>query len=467
MLMPLNLTGGTYKHKSLPLSAQITRNFWPQKQQDSSTQSEYVLESFPGLKLFGTKAGGNDRGMLEHLGILYKVTGTKLCTVSVGGTHTELGTIPGSSRCIMEGIGSSIVIVTDGVPYVWNGSTLTTVNDADLETPNSCAHLNNQILYDGDGGRFCSSDVGDATSIDGLNYATAESNADDLIRVYVFKQLAYMLGDKTTEPWWNSGSGNPPFDRREQGIIPVGLAALHAVANNDNFMYMLADDRQVYRISDVSYQPITPHVITREFASYETVSDAIGWCMNYHGQELFVLTFPTESKTWVYPENGEWFEWSFGAKGGRSKANSYAYAFGKHLIGDFQNGNIYELDDNTYTDNGSPIIRTRITGPLHGGLIGFPGKRMEMQSLKLLMGTGIGILSGQGSDPEVMISFSDDGGRTYSTEMRGKVGSLGQYQYEVEWNGLGQFENRLIKVSVSDPCHYTIFYAAAEVDICI
>ena len=467
MLVPINLAGGTYKHKSLPLSAQVTRNFWPQLQQVGNAKSTYILESFPGKTLFGNQSGNADRGMLEHQGILYKVTDTALYSVDSNGTHTSLGTIPGAGRCILDGIGSSVVVVTGGVPYVWNGSSLTTVTDVDLETPNACAHLNNQIIYDGDGGRFCSSDVGDATSINALNYATAESDADDLQRPYVHNQILYLMGDKTIEPWWNSGIGQPPFDRLEGAIIQVGLGALHSVANSDDYVYLLGVNNQIYAVQEQNARAISTQAIAREISGFSLVSDAIGFCYNIDGQWFYEITFPTADRTFCYPEGGEWFELSSGDSGGRNIANSYAFAYRKHLVGDVNSGKIYELDPDAYDDNGAAIIRVRDSAPLHGGLFGAPGKTITMNSFELIMETGVGLVSGQGSDPVVMLSFSDDGGKTFSAESWGDadVGTLGQFIFKVRWNCLGSFESRIIRIQTSDPVYYSIHGATAEIEI--
>ena len=463
----INITGGTYKHKSSFLSAQATQNFWPQAQQDNSVKSPYILESFPGLKRFSSLDGNKDRGMLEHNGVLYKVSGQKLYSIDSFGVGTELATVAGADRCIMEGIGANIVIVTGGNVYQWDGSTLTEGTDPDFETPNSCAHLNNQMLFDGDGGRFGTSDVGDALDINGLNYATAESNADDLNRVYSFNQLAYLIGEKTTEPWWNSGVGSPPFDRVEGGQMPIGSPAIHSVANDDEFMYMLGHDDQVYAISGSNAEPISPSAITKEFASYSGKDKAIGWCMNLFGNWMYVLTFPIAQKTWIYPKFGEWFEWTAGQDGLRSLANSYSKAYGKHLVGDYTSGDIFEIDPETYTNDGEAIIRIRDTGAIHGGLLGAAGKDIEMERFELICQTGVGLLSGQGEDPKVMLSFSDDGGKTFSTEMWGSVGGIGDNIWTVEWFNLGTFKNRIIRVKTSDPVYFSIHSAAADLEVCI
>lgn len=466
----LNITGGAYKHKSLPLSAQKCVNFYPQLINNPKAKSRYILHAYPGKKLFGTQSGGSDRGMYSHKNILYKVTGTKLYSVNSSGTHTELGDIAGTERCVFAGIGDNVVIVTDGTAYQYNGSTVTQIADVDLETPNACAHLNNQIIYDGDGGRFAVSDVGDATSINGLNYATAESNADDIIRPFVFNQTLYLCGEESIEPWWNSGQGNPPFDRIQGGIINVGIAGVHSICNSRDKVYFLANDHMCYALRGSSYaalEPLFPEPLAEEVRGYGRISDAIMWSIDLDGTNIIYLTFPFQDKTWAFVEGGEWFQLSSGLEGGRDLANSYVYAFRKHLIADYTSGNIYELDYDTYTDNGETIVRTRDTAPIHGGLVQQPGKCMEMERFELILERGIGIMSGQGEDPLVSVSFSFDGGFVFGTEMNIPVGRLGQRQWKAEIFNIGQFEECVIRVRVSDPVAWSIHSAAADLEVCI
>jgi len=463
--VPINLAGGTYKHKSLPLSAQVTRNFWPQLQQDPLTKSDYILESFHGLKLFGTVAGAKDRGMLEHRGILYKVTDETLYSINSSGTHTTLGTIPGVSRTVMVGILDNVIIVSDGIPYQWDGATLTTITDSDLETPNAAAHLNNQIIYDGDDGRFWVSDVGDATIIQTLNTARAESNADELLRPYVLGETLYLMGEQTIEQWWNTGVGNPPFDRVQNGTLPIGLGAVNSVSNNDRFMYFLGSDNQVYRVQGSTLQAVTTQAIAREIATYGLTTDAHGSCFNINGQWMYAITFPTGDKTFIYPEDGQWFEWSSGVDGGKTIASSYAFAFRKHLVGDSQSGNVYELEPDTYTNNGEVMIRLRDSFPLHGGLLGAPGKKVTMSRFELIMETGVGLLAGQGQNPEVMLSLSTDGGRTFGTEKWGTIGKLGEFLHKVEWFALGSFDTGIVRIRMSDPVYLSIHSAAADIEV--
>lgn len=459
-LVNLNITGATYESRSAPLSAQITRNFYPEVQDNAAAQSKYVLQSFPGLKSFGT-ASGTNRGLFEHAGTLYKVTDTTLYTVDSSGTHTNVGSIPGTAKCIFAPIVSDIVIVTGGRVFQYDGS-VTEITDADLESPNGAAHLNNQILYDGDNSNFQVSNVGDATTIDALDTAAAESDADVLQRVYAFDQLAYMMGTETIEPWYNSGVGKPPFDRVQGGIMQVGLAALRSAANNQRFLYFLGNDNHVHRIQGTSEQRITPFPIAREIRTYTeaNVSGATGFCFSIAGQEFYQINF-NERSFCFHEQSGQWFE--VGESGERHWADMAVKAFRKTLVNDYRNGNIYELDLDTFDRNGSVLTRERITGPLHGGMVGAPGKSIEVNRFELLMEKGVG--SPSVGNPEIMLQVSNDGGRTFGTEMWANVGEKGQYEgFKVEWGPLGTFESVVFRIQTSDAVQYSIHSAAADIE---
>ena len=276
-----------------------------------------------------------------------------------------------------------------------------------------------------------------------------------------------MFGKRTIEQWWNSGVGRPPFDKVQGGTIQRGLAGLYGVDSNSSFIYFFGEDRELYRMKGGSYGSVTPTAIVEEFQSYADVSDVIVWTMKLRGMELICVVFPSANKSWIYAENGNWFEWTSGLKEDRTKANSYISIYNKHLVEDHENGNIYELDFDTYTDNGDTIIRYRDTGLIDGELFGAPDKEIFMSKFVVNMERGIGLLSGQGQDPEVMLSFSDDGGRTFGSEIRGHIGKLGEFQRKVEWNALGNFYSRIIRLKISDPVSFTIknCYAEGEVGI--
>lgn len=463
----INLTGGSYKHQSLPVSAQTTINLIPQQIDDPITKNRYILNSFFGQSLFATVASSTGgRGMFYHKSLLYRVVGTTLYSVSSAGVHTSLGTISGTGRCVIDALGNNVIVVADRKAWVWNGSTLTQVTDVDLQSPDSVAVLNQQAIYDGDNDQFGVSDVGDPTSINALNYATAESKADNLIRVYAFDEIVYMFGETTIEQWWNSGVGKPPFDKVQGGVINIGIAGLYAVSSNVNYVYFFGNDRRLYRLKGGVAVPVTNQPLVEEFASYSDVSDVRVWCMDINDKNYIVVCFPTANKSYVLPEDGQWFQWSSGLSGGRNVADGYVKAYEKHLVEDYSNGNIYQLLDTVFTENGSTIARQRDSAPIDSSLLGFKaGKMLTMNNLVLNIESGVGLISGQGSDPVVMMSYSDDGGKTFSTERWATIGKQGRFKWVARWDCLGSFYERIIRIRMTDPVYYCIRDCVADIEV--
>lgn len=456
--IPIDICGQTYQDRSPQLSSQLTRNMY--LGQGRAGESKFVLYDFPGCKPFATGVAA-DRGMTLFQGVVYSVQGTTLYSVSSSGTLTSIGTIGSGNRCVFRNNGSILVIVTGGIVYTYDGTTLAVETDADLESPRGVAYLNNQFLFDGDGGRFVAADAG-TTDIDGLSYATAESHPDDLLIPYDFDQLVYMFGEQSIEPWFNSGVGSPPFDRLDQGIIQLGLGAIHSVANDDQFIYFLADNGAVYKLKGSSVQRISTPAIDNAVASY-TKGDAVGFCFTYHGQDFYQINFPEISL--LYSATfGYWVELSNGLNGERHLANSYVFAYDKHLVADYMTGNIYELDPLTYTDNGETRLRTRILPPLTGAQMGIHGRRVIAGRLQLDMEVGVGLASGQGSVPQIMCEWSNDGGKTWGNQSFVEIGEAGEYSKKVEFFQFASGYSLVARISCSDPVYLSIFSAFADVD---
>ena len=75
------------------------------------------------------------------------------------------------------------------------------------------------------------------------------------------------------------------------------------------------------------------------------------------------------------------------------------------------------------------------------------------------METGIGLATGQGSDPQVMLRWSDDGGETWSNEHWRSAGKIGVYKARVLWNRLGSSRDRVYEITMSDPVPWRIIDA--------
>lgn len=464
--IPINVAGPSYVSRSLRLSAQQTVNFYQEFNPGAKSPNAHL--PFPGLKTFGTGTAGNDRGSTVMAEVMYKVVGSTLYKVAASGTETSLGTIAGAGRCMFSNDGTNLFIVTGSTVYQWDGSSVSTVADPDIQGATAVTFQNRQLIYTKDN-QFIVSDVGNGASASALNAAQAESQPDDLLRAYAFKDDVFMFGTRTTEPWYNDGAGSPPYTRITGQIVQVGLQAFHSLAHNDNFMYFLGDDDNVYQAIQGVFNPISSIAVAHAIQGYETRDDAIGWCFTFEGQNFYCITFPAEGKTWLLNEalgpNG-WAELSSGVDGAMYRATSCVRCYGKTLLCDAANGKVYQLDVNTYTENGEQTKRIRTLPPLHGGLLGLPGYRLQMESLTLEVETGVGLLTGQGADPLLMVEFSTDGGESFVNGGWERVGRMGERVLMVRCSKYLTFKDLVIRLSCTDPVFFSIHSASIRVRPC-
>ncbi len=461
--VPLNVTGPSYQSRSKPLSSQRTVNWY--QQLTESGKDNYVLMPFPGLKVFSTGVAGRDRGIWRMAETLYQVRDNTLYKIDSEGVQSTIGDIPGSSRCIIADDGINMFIVTDNMVYHYNSDndTITRITDPDIDGAKSVDFINNQFIYTKD--KFTTiSNVGDGTQASGLNVIGAETKPDNLVRDYVFEQVIWRFGDRTIEGWWNSGVGQPPIERLDGQMFDVGCVAIHSITQTDEAFYWVGDDYAIYRGTGGAKQRISTDAISNELKSFNDISDAIGNTFTIQGQNFYMVTFPSGGKTFVNNEslgaNG-WFELSSGTQNEVYQASEIISCYGKNLVSDFNTGKIYELDIDTYTNNGEPLRRERVFQAMDARLIGGQQKdRVGMNTLTINMETGVGLIEGQGDNPRIMVEFSDDGGRTWAHGAWPRTGRLGEFVLLVEWDEMSTFYNRIVRISTTDPVNYSVYSAS-------
>ena len=460
--IPINIAGPSYQDRSKPLASQQTINFYHEVV--NSGKDQYVIKSFPGQKLFGSAPAGIDRGQHQMLETAYRVVDDSLYKVDVNGVHTNLGVIPGVERCIFADDGINLFIVADGIVRQYNGTNVSTVADANIDGSISVTYINNQFAYTKPL-LTTFSNVGDGSVASGLNAVSAESKPDDLVRDYAFSEILYRFGQRSVESWYNSGVGTPPFERLQGQLIEVGLAAKHAVTNTKEYIYWLGSDRQIYSARSGQEQVVSTSAISGEIQSYGSVYGAFAESFTLDNKNLVLFSFPTENKTWVMIEelgqNG-WFELTGGELETAYNGASILQVYGKTLVGDSSNGNLYELDFNTLDQGGNEWHRRRVLASINGDLLGAKGKRVQMSRFELILETGVGLTSGQGSDPRIMIEYSKDGGRTWKQGTWMRIGRLGEYNVRAEWFGLDSFYDIIIRITTSDPVPFNIYSGAID-----
>lgn len=469
MRVPLPLIGPAYKARELPISAQVTKNLFPEVH--SEGRNIISLHTFPGLKVFSTLSS-NDRGMHVMNGVLYAVSGSTLYSVDSSGTATSIGTVTGPDFCDFADNGTQLLITTGATWYLYTVSGgLQSDPDTDLVNPTTVGYINSQFIFDNNDttsniGEFITSSAGDGSSISSLDFATAEAHPDDIKHIVVNNQLVHFFGSESMEPWYNSGIGRPPFDRAQGGVRPYGVVGPWAVDKLNEFIYFVDNNRVPRRMSSLGVEDIGTIPLASEWRDYVRADDCRVFCYILDKQKVMQVTFPVANRSWLYhEESNSWVQLSDGVDNARHRATSYQFVYGKHIVADHSNGKLYEMDFDTYTDNGNVIQRRRSTATIHGGLYGVPGKELFYDGVFFDMQTGEGLTTGQGVDPEVMIRYSDDRGRTWSAEIWYPLGVGGDYLKRVELTQQGSAYERIYELTFSDPTEFTLVEAWADIEV--
>lgn len=471
--VPVDVVGPQYKSRSLPVSAQTTKNLYPELVPTGN--NDRVLMPWPGYTSFATQVSATSacRGSFVMNGVLYQVSDTDLYSIDPAGTRINLGTILGTNQCIFTYIidnnAHDVLVITTGERgYTYNANTITLAEivDTDYTPGNSCAYLNNQILYDSNGQSFQISDAGNPSSLYSLNVTTENTLPDAVTRVFVKNQIVMVFGPQSFAGWYNTGAGNPPISRiQNSSKTNIGVGAVHSIADTRDFIYFMGSDKLVYRINQFQEYLVTPPGIANEFSGY-TISDAKAFTIRIEGQDFYVIRFPTDGKSYMYCENSDsWTELTNKNSETIYPANSYQYVYGKHLITDATTSAIYELDLDTYDNNGDDIIRERVTYPISAIALDKPGQRLLMNSFEVVMEMGTGLATGQGSDPKMMFEASYDGGKSWTNVATVPIGRTGESIGKVRWFNLASFYEVMIRMTMSDPVFFSIQKATIELQL--
>jgi hypothetical protein len=219
----------------------------------------------------------------------------------------------------------------------------------------------------------------------------------------------------------------------------------------------------VYRATGYTGVRVSNHALEWQIQSYGDISDAIAYTYQQDGHPFYVLTFPTASKTWVFDvSTNEWCERAYFSLGqySRHRSNCQVVFNSLVLVGDYENGKVYSFDKTVYTDDGQPQRWLRSWRALPPGRNNL--KRTVQHELQLDCEAGVGLTTGQGQDPQVMLRWSDDGGHTWSNEHPRSMGRIGDRGLRVIWRRLGmttKLRDRVYEVSGADPVKIAIMGA--------
>ena len=366
-----------------------------------------------------------------------------------GGTGTyEVSASQSAGSATVYAIAWTVLPANDG-PFEGGGTVDITDNYFVYNKPNSQLWASSDLL---------------SPITDPLSFASKDGSPDDLVAIIVDRREVYLLGEMSSEVWINSGGVPFPFTRIPGTSTQQGIAAKWSCARMGNsFAYVSKNNRgeaMIVRMNGYFPERISTHAVETTLVN-QNVSDALAWTYQLEGHEVYVVTFPSVGEnglTWAFDNTtGLWHKWLYRNPQNqfeRHRGNCCAFFNQQVLVGDYENGKIYQVAREFYTDDGAPIRRIRRAPHITSDL-----QRQYFHELQIQFQPGVGLSTGQGQNPQAMLRWSNDGGSTWSNEYWTSIGAQGKYQNRAIWRRLGWSRDKVFEVSISDPVKAVIVSA--------
>jgi len=456
--MRIELVGDSYQAWSIPFNSERTVNLFPVFNRDGRDIA--ALYGTPGLSLLTTIGVGAVRGGFKSKknGRVFFVSGNTLYEVDSGGTSTNRGSLNQSSGNITISENETQLAICDGMTvyiFTYSSNNFAEVADPDLPDAGTITTIDNYFIINEVGtGRYYISAIGDGTSWNALDFKSAETNPDKILRVFNGVGELWCFGENTTELFSNTGASDFPFEKVSNGDFDIGILAPYSAQSISRTIIWLGQDAYgkgiVYETTSIDPKPVSTPAIDILIQEAPNPEDIVSWVYQEKGRTFYVLTggglatslcMDVETKLWherAYTNPEGDFE--------PHRGQCCVFAFGKQIVGDRDNGNLYIMDMDIYSDNGDDIVRERIYRHLYQ-----EGDRLRYNCLELGVETGVGLQNGQGSNPLITLYLSKNSGRTYSTGKPVEIGKAGNYFETVRWRQLGVTEEMTFKLRFSDP----------------
>jgi hypothetical protein len=398
--------------------------------------------------------------------ILLAIIGSTLWSIGPTFIATAVGTLGTSTGAISIADNATYAYFCDGpnrYSYTYAGSVFATIasTDGGFVGGGRADQVDGFVIYPQPMSQNWAATTLNSTVTPALSVGKKDGSADFLVTLIVNNREVFLLGQFTSEVWIDVGAFPFPFQRVPGTSTQHGCAAANSVARLGNsFAYVSQDLRGqgiVVVMNGYEPQEISTHAVANTLAN-QYIGDAVAYSYQLEGHECYVVSFPSIDLTWVYDAATQlWHKWlsldSYGVYH-RHRSNCQAIFQSFVLVGDYLNGSIYALDKNTFTDNGSTIRRLRRAPHLVADF-----NQQFFEKLQIQFQPGVGLVTGQGSNPQAMLRWSNDGGETWSNEHWASIGAIGKYKNRAIWRKLGTARDRVFEVSISDPVKAVIVSA--------
>ncbi len=482
--MQIQLLDGAYEARSVIAANQRCINLYPEVNQLSPaapipqpiTPAIVTHYPTPGLQLLATVGTGPIRGIyVASNGATYVASGSFLYSLDVNFTPNELGYIGSLTTPVSMIDNGATLVVVDGSPFGFQvdlaTNALSQISDPAFYGADRADYIDTYLVFNKpDSSFFYTTLSNQVVPFDATYIAGKTGFVDRIVSVVMVHNELWLIGEQTSEVWYNAGGSTFPFARVQGSFIQMGCAAKYSIASAENAVFWLSQNKQGERMvmagSAYQAQRISTHAIEYALAGYSDVSDAIGMIYQQQGHTFYVLTFPTADKTWVFDLSTQlWHERAWSDDSGqlhRIRANCMAHANGQVLAGDWQNGDLYAVSEDIYTDNGQPIVRIRSFPTFQNEL-----QRVMYQGFMADMEVGSATFNADTAANQaallVWLRWSDDGGKSWSEPVYRSLGAIGETLTSLKWRRLGVGRRRVFELQWSAAVHTALNGAYIDV----
>jgi hypothetical protein len=405
---------------------------------------------------------------------------------------TVLGSIEGTERVFMSDNGIQLCITappgqeTAGKSYIFTESpdTLLEITDVNFDGPaSSNVYIDGYfVFHKSDGKKFFNSPLNNGlTGYDALDFNVAEADPDQIRGLGVINNQLAVFGSETIQWFRNIGRAPSPFAPITSSNVDVGVTEAQTIKQFSGGLAFVGagtnESPAVWIVAGGQKKKISTIAIENELSKIDDTSNIFSW--NYAEAGAYWYGITVSGTSYVYDlVNGRWHERQSieGDSMSRYRISGAISAYNKILVGDLQTGNVGELSRSEYLQYGILTPMFAVSRPFDN-----TGNAVNVAAIEAFVDSGGGlpnditISTGEtatgkpikgvgGSDPQITLSWSDDGGRTFKGLLSRSMGKIGEYEVRPTWPRLGRFpRERVLKFEVSSPTKATLIKVEADI----
>lgn len=398
----------------------------------------------PGYGLVSQGVGpGADRGGIEWRGVLYRVMGTKLCTINAAGVLTQLGDVGAGGWCSFDYSFERLSISSGGRLYYWNGTTLVQVTDGDLGVSIDHVWVDGYFMST-DGTSLVVTELNDPTSVNPLKYGSSEVDPDPIKCVLKLRGEIYACNRNTIEVFTNVGGDFFPFSRVDGAQVQRGVIGTHAACVFGDVIAFVGSGRNeppaVHLAGSGSSEKISTDDVDKILATYTEAQLALVVVEAKQTGSHMHLYIHLPDRCIVYDLTGSkatgehvWFTLTTATEGfAQYRAKGHVWCYDKWLTADPVTGRYGYLSDDVSSHWGE-----RVRWEFGTAIVYNEGKGAIVHELELVPLTGSVSIT---DNPTISTSYSVDG-ELWSTPRFISAGKTGERAKRLVWLQCGMMRN--------------------------